>query len=237
MTGTIRGLIWILIVIFIGFIILIFSVKPNLFYKPINNQTEKTFIFDYTINPDESTYQTLGVSAMFKQIDLEDYEIVELYFYDKFVLEQIALDHQKLYSILIDINYNRPYDLSIRERDDDLEITIHGRFGEEWLYQKKVVYVSKYFNLIFPFIGGLSVTKIISHLDLLFDWGYLDAILYHNTMNYESPFYMYYKIHKSSLENPRRPFDLRNYTVDFNQLSIQEEHILNVTQYVVVFNS
>ena len=229
-----KRLVWILIMGLIGSIILFFSMQPNLFYQSIKNRTENTYVFDHAINHDETTYQNLGVSLMIQRIETEDFEIVGLYFYDQFVLEQIVLDLQTLGNILLEVNDSKPYTLSVIEREDDLEITIHGRFGEDWLYQKKTVQVSKYFNVLFPFIGGLSVTETSSHFAILYSWGYLEALLDHREMNYESPFVMSYQFLKSPLENPKRAYNLSHYAIDFDFPHTGEEVVLNTTQYVVI---
>jgi hypothetical protein len=207
---------------------------PTLFYKPLSSNTEYDFVFDYVENDDESNYATLGVSIYLKLIEKQGVDVIEIHYFDSIILEQIVQDYHDLIDVLERVNFDVPSDLSIIERDDSLELVIHARFNNRLFYQTERIFVSKYFNLILPVIGGISLSETYIIIQIFGNAGYLAGTLAVAEYGYDTPVVMYYEIYPNDFVNQRTIWDTHNYRLHLGSYGEDGITSSDITKIIII---
>lgn len=210
---------------------------PKALYKPLSKESIFEFVFDYENHQTQLSYEEQN--ALFKMKHLEsDYHIViDIIFFDKVILEMLSADLQKLNDAIKNINYHSLSDLNIIEHEEELEIIIHARFDERLFYQKKQIFVSKYFNLIIPFTGKVSFSDLGPAVHFMFLQGFIDGSAALTDIGYDSPVSMHYIITKEIVDVKPDYFDMKYinfYTTDFN---VEDPDLTKIGEFIVIKES
>ena len=161
---------------------------PLLYHRPLDSKAELVFFNATEVDAQTVNYEDLSAKAVLTYIKTDQGNLIELEIFENALIEDLYLDLNEFIDVMKEINHRSPWDIRIIETDSMLEITFHARFNNQLFYTQQTIILSKAFNLLVPFTGGITIEGLSPSISYSFFLGTMAARINFATTSYENPF-------------------------------------------------